>query len=141
VARVLLDTDIFSEVLKGKNPTVLARATEHIRADGPLVISAIAVMEVVKGLHKAGREAAVERFLGGLGQVEIIPFGTKEAALAGRIYGDLERSGQTIGRADPMVAAIAIFHGLPLATGNHSHYKRIQDGGYDLALEDWRTPG
>jgi len=43
------------------------------------------------------------------------------AELAGRITGDLDRIGQPIGRADPMIAAIAIDQGLELATGNTAH--------------------
>ena len=34
------------------------------------------------------------------------------AELAGRIAGDLERTGQLIGTADTIIAAIAIEHGL-----------------------------
>jgi len=43
------------------------------------------------------------------------------AELAGRITGDLDRIGQPIGRADPMIAAIAIDQGLELVTGNTAH--------------------
>ena len=42
------------------------------------------------------------------------------------------------GRCDPMVAAIAIIHGLDLVTGNTAHYQRIQQLGYVLALVNWR---
>ena len=47
------------------------------------------------------------------------------AELAGRITGDLDRTGQPIGRADPMIAAIAIVNGLELVAGNTAHYQRI----------------
>jgi predicted nucleic acid-binding protein len=58
--------------------------------------------------------------------------------LAGRIYADLERTGQPIGRADPIIAGIAMQHGLLLVTGNQNHYQRIQVLGYDLKLANWR---
>jgi tRNA(fMet)-specific endonuclease VapC len=61
------------------------------------------------------------------------------AELAGRIYADLERLGQPIGRADPMIAAIALRHDLTLVTGNLSHYRRIQALGHNLQLDNWRT--
>jgi tRNA(fMet)-specific endonuclease VapC len=60
------------------------------------------------------------------------------AELAGRIAGDLDRTGQTIGKADPMIAAIALNNGLELVTGNRSHYQRIQQLGYPLTLVNWR---
>ena len=63
----------------------------------------------------------------------------RSAELAGRIYADLERAGQPIGRADPMIAAIALRHDLTLVTGNLSHYERIQKLGYNLELDNWRA--
>lgn len=62
----------------------------------------------------------------------------RSAELAGRIYADLESSGRTIGRADPLIAGIALQHELTLVTGNLGHYRRILDLGYSLQLENWR---
>jgi tRNA(fMet)-specific endonuclease VapC len=58
--------------------------------------------------------------------------------LAGRIAGDLERTGQPIGLADPMIAAIALPHNLDLITGNTAHFLRVQQLGYPLTLGNWR---
>jgi predicted nucleic acid-binding protein len=41
----------------------------------------------------------------------------------------VERIGQPIGTADPMIAAIALHHGLELATGNTTHFQRVQQLG------------
>ncbi len=51
----------------------------------------------------------------------MLEFGRSAAEMAGRIRGDLERTGQPIGLADPMIAAIALVHGLELVTGNTVH--------------------
>ena len=40
--------------------------------------------------------------------------------------------------ADPMIAAVAIVHGLELVTGNTSHYQRLLPFGYALSLSNWR---
>ncbi|WP_226889559.1 hypothetical protein [Nostoc sp. MG11] len=61
-----------------------------------------------------------------------------DAELAGRIYADLERTGQPIGLADAMIAAIAIQQDLTLVSGNLSHYQRIKVLGYSLKLDNWR---
>jgi tRNA(fMet)-specific endonuclease VapC len=37
-----------------------------------------------------------------------------------------------------MIAAIALPHGLELVSGNTSHYQRIQQLVYPLALANWR---
>ncbi len=65
-------------------------------------------------------------------------FTQAEAELSRRIWGDLERTGQRIGQADPMIAAVAITHSLELATGNILHDQRVQQLGYPLSLVNWR---
>ena len=55
---------------------------------------------------------------------EILPLGTGAAVIAGRIYGELERAGQSIGRVDPLIAGIAIAGKLTLVTGNTRHFER-----------------
>jgi tRNA(fMet)-specific endonuclease VapC len=135
----LLDTDIFSEILKGVDPVVAQRATAYWKTYGHYTISAVAVMEIVKGLHKVGREERIQQFLRSLAQVEILSLDTQSAELAGRIFADLERTGQPIGRADPMVAAVALQHGLTLVTGNTTHYERVKALGYALEIENWRV--
>lgn len=137
--KALLDTDVFSEVLKGIDSRVVARATAYHAVFGHYTISVITVMEVVKGFHKLHREERIRQFQAGLPTVELLTLDLRSSELAGRIYADLERIGQPIGRADPMVAAIALRYGLTLATSNTSHYQRIQTLGYGLELDNWRT--
>jgi tRNA(fMet)-specific endonuclease VapC len=139
VRRALLDTDIFSEVAKGKNETVRRRALAYTSTIGPLAISTVTVVEVVKGLRKVGREPEIDRFLASLPKLEVFPLDTVAAEHAGRIYGDLERLGQPIGRADPMIAGIALARGLVLVTGNRDHYERIIRAGHPIEIEDWRA--
>jgi tRNA(fMet)-specific endonuclease VapC len=116
--KALLDTDILSEVLKGRHPQVVARAEACLsaphRAD---CISVVSVMEVVSGLQRMARWEQLERFLQALGELEVLPLERESAVLAGRIDEDLWRVGQRIGRADPMVAAQAIVHGVGVGDG------------------------
>jgi tRNA(fMet)-specific endonuclease VapC len=135
----LLDTDIFSEILKGVDPVVAQRAAAYRATFGRYTLSSITVMEMVKGLHKVGREERMQQLLQGLAQVEILALDERSAELAGRIAADLERTGQPIGRADPMVAAVALQPGLTLVTGNTAHYERVKALGYALEIENWRV--
>ena len=105
--KALLDTDVLSEILKGINHGVAARAAAYRAVWGRYTVSTVTVVEVVKGFHKVGREDAIQRFLSGLASEELLTLDLQSAELAGRIYADLERTGQPIGRADPMIAAIA----------------------------------
>jgi tRNA(fMet)-specific endonuclease VapC len=137
--KALLDTDTFSEILKRVDAQVVRRATEYRSQFGVYTISTITIVEIVKGLHKVQREERLQEFLKGLSAVEVLTLDLSSAELAGRIYADLERTGQPIGRADPMIAAIAIRNGITLITGNTAHYERIKNLNYDLRLGNWRS--
>ncbi len=134
----LLDTDILSEILKGKNLNVIHHAKNYYQQFGQYTISTITVLEIVKGFHKVQRENHIKQFLSTLSDTEVLALNIKSSELAGRIYADLERIGQPIGRADPMIAAIALENDLVLVTGNMRHYQRIQKLGYTLKLNNWK---
>lgn len=95
-------------------------------------------MEIVQGFQKMKQAEALEKFLDGLKASRVLVFDQPCAEMAGRIYGDLERVGQRVGRADAMIAATSLQHSLTLVTGNTEHYQRIQALGYSLKLENWR---
>jgi tRNA(fMet)-specific endonuclease VapC len=136
--QVLLDTDIFSEVLKSKNQKVARNAAAYRQHFGCYTTSAVTIAEMVKGFQKAGREDRIQTLIAGLAAEEVLPLDYDAAIIGGRIYGELEKSGQTIGRADPLIAGIALHHELTLITGNAKHFARIIDLGFPLAIRDWR---
>lgn len=45
----LLDTDVLSEVLKQRNPQVVAKATAYFRSDGSFAFSAFTRFEIARG--------------------------------------------------------------------------------------------
>ena len=137
--KALLDTDIYSEVLKAIDPNVARNAAAYRQTHAFLTISVIAVMEVIQGLQKVGGSNRIQTFRQVIALEEILFFDQASADLAGQIAGDLDRAGRPIGRCDPMVAAIAITHGLELVTGNTSHYHRLPPLGYPLTLVNWRV--
>ena len=136
--KTLLDTDIFSEMLKRKHQGVIKTAQQYHAQFSQYTISTFTVLEIVKGFHKVNREEEIQQFLNRLSTIEILTLSVRSAELAGRIYADLERIGEPIGRVDPMIAALAISHDMVLATGNTRHYQRIQAAGYALKLANWK---
>ncbi|MBD6618124.1 type II toxin-antitoxin system VapC family toxin [Komarekiella sp. 'clone 1'] len=136
--KVLIDTDIFSEILKGINRHIAARASAYHANFGYYTICTITVLEIVKGWHKRQREDKIQQFFVEIIEAQILTLQLSDAELAGRIYADLERTGQPIGLADAIIAAIAIQQNLTLVSGNLSHYQRIQALGYSLKLDNWR---
>jgi tRNA(fMet)-specific endonuclease VapC len=69
----------------------------------------------------------------------VLPFDEVTGELAGRINGDLERRGRVIGLPDVMIAAIAIHNGLPVVTGNVTHFENVRAAGYALEVTNWRN--
>jgi tRNA(fMet)-specific endonuclease VapC len=138
VNKALLDTDIYSEVLKGVNPTVAQNAAIYRRQHGAYTVSVITLMEIVQGFQQSQSIRRLDTFLATVVLEDVRLFDAATAELAGRISGDLLRAGQPIGKADPMIAADAIQHGLELVTGNIAHFQRIPQLGYPLTLVNWR---
>ena len=134
----LLDTDILSELFKGVNPSVGRTASAYRQAFGHLTLSAITVMEIVSSLQRMQSPRRIQKFMNNISGEEVLPFDKAAGKLAGEIAGDLERTGQSIGIADPMIAAVALQRGLELVTGNTAHFQRIQQLGYPLTLANWR---
>lgn len=140
--RSLLDTDIFSEVLKGKDAMVVSAAEQYLAIYMRFTISIFTITEIVDGLRRKRRDARIEALQVDLAAeaLEVLPLTMETATLAGLIFGDLHRSGQPLGQVDPFIAAIAIHAAIPLVTGNTSHFELIQGLGYPLKLANWRQP-
>jgi tRNA(fMet)-specific endonuclease VapC len=134
----LIDTDIFSEIRKGKNTQIIARAIAYKALFKRYTISVITVSEVIKGWRKINRDDRVKEFIQDLEQLEILCLEIASAELSGQIGADLEKKGQTIGLADVLIASIAIQNNLILVTNNTKHYQRIQALGYPLVIDNWK---
>ena len=134
----LLGTDTLSEIGKGINPAVVSNSTAYHQAFGRCTTSAVGVMEIVRGFQRTGSTRCLQTFVASVAALEILPFDWPAAELAGRIAGDLERAGQPIGVADPMIAAIARTQGLELVTGNTAHFRRIQNSATHSRWSNWR---
>ena len=139
MSRILLDTDIYSEVIKAINPTVTRNAVAYRQANGILTLSAVTVMEIVRGFQQNQSARRMNDFLTAVASEEVLIFDRTAAELAGRIEGELVRTGRPIGMADTMIAAIALTQGLQLSTGNSAHFQRVQQLGYPPTLVNWRT--
>ena len=92
MTKVLLDTDILSEILKGKSAVVTARAGKYLAQQGCFTTSAITVAEIVYGFRRVGREDRVTQFEASLDTAEVLALDDAAARLAGRINADLERA-------------------------------------------------
>ncbi|MBN2195254.1 MAG: PIN domain-containing protein [Polyangiaceae bacterium] len=138
MSRVVLDTDILSEVLAGRDANVAARARAYRESQGHYTFTVIAVVEIVRGLRRAGASARAEAFIASLAHHEVLPLDSEAATLAGEIDASLSARGRPVGLADILVAAIAHRHRLPVVSGNEAHFGYIRDAGYEITIDNWR---
>jgi tRNA(fMet)-specific endonuclease VapC len=136
--RALVDTDILSELLRGKSPTVHRRAEAYLAEHERLTISVVTVFEVVRGRHQAAQPERAAEFVAWARTANVIAFDDECARVAGEIAGAVMRSGQSVGVADVLIAATAIAHHLTLVTGNVAHFDRMKQFG--LTVDNWREP-
>jgi predicted nucleic acid-binding protein len=128
--RVLLDTTVLIDVLRGK-PAV-GRLRE-LRDAGALPFAcAINVEEIFRGLQP-GEEPAVAKLFDGL---RLVPLGQEEGERAGAWRRDFAGRGVTLAQSDCLVAAAASSVGARLATGNPKDFP--MEG---LTVEHWRVGG
>jgi tRNA(fMet)-specific endonuclease VapC len=139
--RSIVDTDMFSEALRGRDAMIRDKADAYLSVFGRFTFSVTTVVELIDGLRRRRHDDRIEWLLAKLEgeRHEIISIDFGAAKIAGHIFGDLHRTGQPIGRSDSFIAALAIYENVPLVTGNIRHFERIQSLGYPLRLENWRA--
>ncbi len=117
---MVIDTSLFIEYFraKDKSQTALAKLPPGKTA----FISSISIFELFVGATTPDRIHLTEQLLGG---VQMLPFDGEVAKLAGQIFSNLQRAGQTLEFRDVMIAATAIHHNLPVKTLNLRHFSRI----------------
>ena len=117
---ILADTDVLIDFLAGV-PAVVTRLTALIRAE-QLQTTVINSFELLSGRQEGRKADRLQKLLASL---PILPLDPKAAERAAEVRQMLERTGQTIGMGDSLIAGIALSHKLPLLTRNRRHFARV----------------
>jgi predicted nucleic acid-binding protein len=75
IAKSILDTDILSEYLKGRNPLVIGRAARYAQEHGVFTFTSVTVYEIVYGLELKGAASQLRKTLAWLNQNDAIAAG------------------------------------------------------------------
>jgi tRNA(fMet)-specific endonuclease VapC len=134
--RCVVDTDILSELSKGKNPLVLQRVNTYLAQHVRLTFSLLTRYEVLRGLKAKRATARLARFERFCGQHEVLPITDDIIVVAADLWATLKQAGQPISEIDYFIAATALRHGLAVATRNVAHFGRVPG----LTVEDWSRP-
>jgi tRNA(fMet)-specific endonuclease VapC len=125
----ILDSDHCIAILRGR-----LNLGDWVSPTDVLAVTAINVAELIHGAHKSQRTARnlaqVDVLMAAM---EVLPFDEPAARHFGKLKAELERTGTPLAMADLQIAAIALYHQVPLVTHNQRHFSRITA----LDLEDW----
>ena len=125
--RVLLDTNVIIAFFSGE------KAVSQRFVDAEVFVSSTVLGELYygarKSAHVAGNLARIEQFAS---SVQVLNCDAATAQLYGNIRDGLRSKGRPIPENDIWIAAVALQHGLPLATRD-DHFKEV-DG---LRVENW----
>ena len=128
----LIDTNICIYIMNNRPPEVIKKFKE--KDAGQIGISSITVSELYYGVSKSKYQKKnlqrVEEFLT---PFEILSYDESASKIYGHIRVQLEKSGDSIGALDLLIAAHALSLNLVLITNNEKEFNRIKS----LKLENW----
>ncbi len=129
----LLDTCVIIDLVKGDPNTIEAMKS---KSPDQVNISTITEFELRYGIGQASKlksksKSIVEAMLL---EINILDFGSKEAAKAAEIRNHLRALGTPIGPYDFLIAATALANDLILVTSNEKEFTRVQY----LKIQNWR---
>jgi tRNA(fMet)-specific endonuclease VapC len=127
---------VFSTFLWGRNPNVRQKGTAYLAQHKQFTFSLLTRFEVARGLTYAGQIAKFNQFEAECRNHEVLPVDEAVIGVACGLWSDLRKSGQLIPDVDILIAATALFHGLPLVTRNVRHFNRVPG----LTIENWFQP-
>jgi tRNA(fMet)-specific endonuclease VapC len=132
----LLDTDILTEIFKGRNQYVATNATNYLHTHGQFAIFAMTRFEVVRGLRHKRANTMLASFSSMCARMVVFPISDDVLHRAADLWVTARNAGHPQRDADLIIAATALVRGRTLVTGNTAHFQWING----LSIADWRTP-
>lgn len=116
----LVDTDVLIWYLRGRS-----RARVFLDEQHGLALSSITYMELVQGMRDGAELRTLRRTLADW-HVPVLPV-TESISHRAVFYVERHFLSHALRLADALIAATAVEHALPLATGNVKHYRVIDE--------------
>ena len=130
--RYMLDTNIVSHIMQGRDGALLARLSQV--AIGQAVISSVTLAELEYGLHRKGQPVRLKNALFQvLLRMDVLPWDEEVARCYGALCSQLETQGINLSDFDMMIAAHAQAVKATLVSRDKA-FSQIAEG---LTLEVW----
>lgn len=136
--KVILDTDILSEYLKGHDPRVAGHAAVYLGFHRIFTFSSVTAYEIAYGLDVKNAESQLRKAMEWLRRNEEVTPTSADYLSAASIKSSAKKLGLIVELPDCLIASIALRLGLPLVTGNTADYESIRKTGVPLVLQNWR---
>jgi tRNA(fMet)-specific endonuclease VapC len=131
--RYLLDTNVISHIMQGRDALLLARLTQV--PVGQAVISSITLAELEYGLNRKGQPVRLRNALTQvLLRMDVLPWDEAVATCYGELCATLETQGINLSDFDMMIAAHAVAVNATLVSRDKAF---AQVPGERLSLEIW----
>lgn len=131
----LLDTNTCIALMSHGTNSVQKRFARASRKGGRFFVSSVVAFELWYGVFKSARQqenaTRCEMFFSG--PLEMLPFQSADAEVAGELRAQLESAGKPIGAYDLLIAGQAVRHKMTLITANVSEFSRVKG----LVWDDW----
>ncbi len=124
---IFVDTTLLIDFLRSKTA---AKSFIEKYQSTPLYISEINAFELIEGVYCSASHIPehLEKVIGLLTLLTILPFDRKAALKAGMISGRLTCEGKKIGEIDCLIAGVAIANGIThIVTANKEHFQKIKE--------------
>lgn len=130
--KYLLDTNIWSAIIRRRSPDLLQRFSE-LQAN-QVYMSVIVFGELLLGYYKGDQTPQRKAVIDQLSQrTTHLIIDDSIAERYAQLRAQLEKAGTPIGRNDTWIAAEALHHGFTLVTDNVDEFKRVKG----LKVENW----
>ena len=134
--RYLLDTNVVSHIMQGRDLALLARLTAV--PVGQVVISSVTLAELQYGLHRKGQPVRLRNALTQvLLRMDVLPWDEDVANCYGELSATLEAQGINLSDFDMMIAAHAVAVNATLVSRDKAFAQVPAGVSQRLRLEIW----
>ena len=131
----LIDTDIFSYILKRMEPAYY-HSREYLQQHRRFTISCLTCYECSRGYKAIGATKRLQVFKEYLILTDVLYLDQLILDKAAEIYGVLKPKGIFPGEFDVLIGATALIHKMSVVTNNEDHYEGMKRH-FSLDVQNW----
>lgn len=136
IQRYMLDTNVVSHIMQGRDAELLARLTRL--PVGQVVMSSVTLAELEYGLQRKGQPARLRNALAQvLLRMDVLPWDEAVATCYGELCATLEAQGINLSDFDMMIAAHAVALDVTLVSRDKAFAQVPTSMNQRLRLEMW----